>query len=427
MFPYVEVFGKMIGSYAICAMVGFLVCGIVACSLARSYKIAYEDIILVMVTIGVSLLLGGHLFYGMTNMKNVIALFQNVSSYRLQEIVGYLGQYFGGMVYYGGFLGACAGLVLHTKFSKAVSRAVVFDLFAVCIPLFHVFGRIGCFFSGCCYGIESSWGFVAHGNTLVPELNDVMRMPVSLLEAACNLVIFLVLLCIFSKRKKEGNLIWYYMLLYPAARFVLEFFRGDAIRGIWFGLSTSQWISMVLFGIAAAKLLWQKGRKRGKVVCAAVLAGVLCLVGGGRTAVYATETTAIAGEAQAELKEGETRTEATETKKGTVETGASADSQTEEAGEEQLQGGIELRPVTAKEKFVLFVCFLFAVSICIIVVIWGDPRERERMQNKKIRKKLAEEAARKAAREERLKRQAEEARKKAQEETTDAEVKVQKE
>lgn len=399
MFPYVEVFGKMIGSYAICAMVGFLVCGIVACSLARCYKIAYEDIILVMVTIGVSLLFGGHLFYGITNMKNVIVLFQNASSYRLQEIVGYLGQYFGGMVYYGGFLGACAGLFLHTKFSKAISRAVVFDLFAVCIPLFHVFGRIGCFFSGCCYGIESSWGVVAHGNTLVPELNDVRRMPVSLLEAACNLVIFLVLLCIFSKRRKEGKLIWYYMLLYPAVRFVLEFFRGDAIRGVWFGLSTSQWISIVLFGIAAAKLLLQKGRKCRKVVCAAVLAGVLCFVGGGRTAAYATETTAIAGEAQAEPKEGE----------------------------EQPQGGIELRPVTAKEKFVLFVCFLFAVSICIIVVIWGDPRERERMQNKKLRKQLAEEAARKAAREERLKRQAEETRKKEQEETTDAEVKAQKE
>lgn len=406
MFPYVEVFGKMIGSYAICAMTGFLVCGIVAFFLSGRYKIAYEDIILAMLTIGVSLLLGGHLFYGITNIKQVIALFQKASSYRLQEIAGYLGQYFGGMVYYGGFLGACAGLFLHTKFSKAISRPVLFDLFAVCIPLFHVFGRIGCFLSGCCYGMESSWGFVAHGNTLVPELNDVMRIPVALFEAACNFVIFLVLLCCFGRKKKEGNLIWYYLLLYPVARFVLEFFRGDAIRGFWFGLSTSQWISLVLFGTAVTKLFLQKGKKQGKMVCAAMLATILCFAGDNREFVSAAENMAAAEEAQTEQEE-ESLTEAPEA--GKTET---------EVETEQTQGGIQLRPVTAKEKFVLFVCFLFAVSICIIIVIWGDPRERERMRNKKLKKQLAEEAARKAAREERLKQQAEEARKRVQEEST---------
>lgn len=416
MFPYFEVFGRTIGSYAVCAAVGLLLCGFVAAFLAKRYKVAYEDIILVMVTIGISLLIGGHLLYGITNLKNVIALVQEASSYSLREIVAKLGQYFGGMVYYGGFIGGCIGLALYTKFSKELSRKVVFDLFAVCIPLFHVFGRIGCFLSGCCYGIESSWGFVAHGNTVVPELNDVMRMPVPLMEAACNLLIFIVLLSIFLKGKKEGELIWYYMLIYPVVRFVLEFFRGDAIRGFLFGLSTSQWISIILFCIAVFKLFLWKGKKGSKAVCAALLLGVLAVTGSDVKVTYAAEAAVADTVEQTEAKEEDTVTEDVQV----------TDGQTEEStAEEQTQVGIQLRPVTMKEKFVLFVCFLFAVTICIIVVIWGDPRERERMRNKKLRKQLAEEAARKAAREERLRKQAEEARLREQEEANKAETEEQ--
>ena len=49
-------------------------------------------------------------------------------------------------------------------------------------------------------------------------------------------------------------MIYIYMLIYPVVRFILEFFRGDEIRGIWFGLSTSQWISIALFAFAICKM-----------------------------------------------------------------------------------------------------------------------------------------------------------------------------
>ena len=45
MFPTFELFGKTFGSYGLCAIVGLLVCGFVACLLARRYKVVYEDII----------------------------------------------------------------------------------------------------------------------------------------------------------------------------------------------------------------------------------------------------------------------------------------------------------------------------------------------------------------------------------------------
>ncbi len=49
-----------------------------------------------------------------------------------------------------------------------------------------------------------------------------------------------------------------YLGTYSVLRFVLEFFRGDAIRGAWMGLSTSQWISLGVVGVLF--VLWRRGR-----------------------------------------------------------------------------------------------------------------------------------------------------------------------
>ncbi len=357
MFPYFELLGKTIGSYGFCAMVGLLVCGVVGCLLARRFQIAYEDIILIMVVIGVSLVIGGHLLYGITNADKLIVLIKRASDFNIKQIFGYLVQIFGGMVYYGGFLGACAGLLVYTKFSKTVKREQVFDLFAICIPLFHVFGRIGCFFSGCCYGVESKFGFVVHGNTLIPELNGVRRLPVSLIEATCNLLIFLVLLRMFIKGKETGKMIFYYMLIYPVARFSLEFFRGDAIRGFLFGLSTSQWISIALFAVAVWKLFLSKGKK-SKAVCAGLLLTALFVTGVTPKTAYATETSdAVTAEAGEDI--------------------------TDETAESSVGKDYSF---TTKGKFVIFVCCLFSVGICLVIAIYGNPNDRLKDKYRRARK-----------------------------------------
>lgn len=357
MFPYFEIFGKTIGSYGLCAIVGLLLCGLVACLLARRYQVAYEDIILVMVVIGVSLMIGGHILFGITNTKNLIALFSKASSYNLKQVFAYLVKYFGGMVFYGGFLGACVGLLVYTKFSKAVERWIAFDLFAVCIPLFHVFGRIGCFLSGCCYGIECSFGVVVHGNTLVPELNDVRRLPVPLIEAACNLVIFLILLRAFLKGKEKGKMIFLYMLIYPVVRFILEFFRGDVIRGFLFGLSTSQWISIALFAVAVWKLFLSKNGKNKKAVYAAglVLLGLLMIGAMPKVAYAETETV------QNVVAEDE-------------------DELVAETTDPEVVG------FNSQEKFIIFTCCLFSVAFCLVVALWGNPNDRLKDKYKRARK-----------------------------------------
>lgn len=258
MFPYFEIFGKTIGMYAVCAFIGFFVAIWLATNLAKKFGMDFEDIILTFLVIGAGLLIGGHLLYAITNIDEAIVLIKT-GEFELKH----LGRIFGGNVFYGGFIGSVIALTIYCNRKKSTTKKEFIDIYAVCVPLFHAFGRIGCFLGGCCYGVESDFGFVAPHNDLVPGFGGVRRFPISLVECAFNIIVFVILLYLYKKQKCNNKIIFIYMLAYPVGRFIFEFFRGDLIRGIYFGLSTSQWISIALFivgfiGIFGKKLFITK-------------------------------------------------------------------------------------------------------------------------------------------------------------------------
>lgn len=252
MYPIIEIFGHSVGTYTICAAVGILLCAIVGYLLIRKKEgVCVDDLIVTAVFIVVGMVLGGHVIFAITNTTKIIALFQNAGNYTFIEFIEILfGSYLGGMVFYGGVLGGLLALYLVCKHSQFGHADVMYDMYAVCIPLFHFFGRIGCFLGGCCYGVECEIGFTAHGNTLNPSVNDVNRFPIQLVEAGCNLILFIVLIVLHQKKKCQHRLLIVYFFTYPVIRFIDEFFRGDEIRGFLFGLSTSQIISILLFVFA---------------------------------------------------------------------------------------------------------------------------------------------------------------------------------
>ena len=57
----------------------------------------------------------------------------------------------GGLVFYGGFILAAVIFAGWCFFKKEKPLALA-DLLSTVVPLGHAFGRIGCFFYGCCYG-----------------------------------------------------------------------------------------------------------------------------------------------------------------------------------------------------------------------------------------------------------------------------------
>ena len=267
MYPTVDIFGHTIGSYAICASIGLFLCVIVGYLLIREKKgVVIDDIIVTAVIIAVGMVIGGHVVFGITNIPGIINLFRNMSDYTFFDFMTQLfGVYLGGMVFYGGLLGGIAGLYITCRFTQFGHSDVMYDMFAVCVPLFHFFGRIGCFLGGCCYGVECKFGFTVHGNTLNPGVNDVNRFPVQLVEAGCNLIIFVIIHTLHRKKKFKQRLLIVYFYIYPVVRFVLEYFRGDEIRGFLMGLSTSQIISILLLGFAIIFTVNDLVKRKGKL------------------------------------------------------------------------------------------------------------------------------------------------------------------
>lgn len=264
MFPAFTFLGKTIGLYSLMACVGAVAVFLVLFLLRKKKKtnINFDNTILFALFVGAGILIGGHLLYAITNYRYFYMFGRASNAKEFFVVVKYI---FGGSVFYGGLIGGTLFGYLGLRIMKLDLKQYA-DVMALSAPLFHAFARIGCFLGGCCYGIESKFGFVAHGNKFVPELNGVCRFPVQLLESACNFLIFGAILCLFLKKKLEGKLFFVYLMAYSVVRFCDEFLRGDEIRGFLLGLSTSQFISVIIFPLAALGLFMsiKKSKEKAK-------------------------------------------------------------------------------------------------------------------------------------------------------------------
>ena len=166
----------------------------------------------------------------------------------------------GGWVVFGGLLGGIFGAWLFCRLQK-LPAGKYFDLAFPAVALAQAFGRVGCFFAGCCYGVEtdSAFSIVFRHSDFAP--NHVHLVPTQLISAVLDLVLCLFLLWYEKNREKcSGELAAMYLILYSAGRFALEFWRGDLERGAVGPLSTSQFIG--LFTLLAGIILFAVLRMR---------------------------------------------------------------------------------------------------------------------------------------------------------------------
>lgn len=173
----------------------------------------------------------------------------------------------GGLIYYGGFLGAVVGLYLFARRRKLAIPAFA-DFVITALPLGHAFGRIGCFLNGCCHGSihggplsvvfpKGSFAFNTHLYAgLITQYDDgsLPVHPVQLYEAGINLLIYAFLVWLYRRKKRDGIVAAAYLLAYPPTRFLLEFLRADE-RMRWAGVSVAQWLSLALFALGCVLLL----------------------------------------------------------------------------------------------------------------------------------------------------------------------------
>lgn len=261
MYPILTIAGRPIGTYALSAIAGILLAGWYACWAARRRKMDDNEVIILLLVSAVGILLGGHLLYALTNLRSLLQAWSESASLSLPERLAGLLPFFGGAVFYGGLLGGLGVGALYLR-ARRQPFAPFADVVAPAIPLFHAFGRIGCFLGGCCYGIPWEGG-ITYTRALTPEANNIPRFPVQLLESALLFALFFLLSWLFRREKLRGKLLPLYLTVYAVLRFFLEFLRGDAIRGAVLWFSTSQWISLgILFALGLFALARLRRRPR---------------------------------------------------------------------------------------------------------------------------------------------------------------------
>lgn len=164
-----------------------------------------------------------------------------------------------GYVVYGGIIGGVLAGWLYCRIKK-LSFPAFFDLMAPSVALAQGFGRIGCLMSGCCYGRETDGGFCItfHNSDFAP--NDVPLIPTQIYSSILDFLHFGILLILARKKRADGQVGACYLIFYSIGRFILEFFRGDLIRGSVGSLSTSQFIS--IFTLLAGMVLLAESGKR---------------------------------------------------------------------------------------------------------------------------------------------------------------------
>ena len=260
-----EIFGRVLPSYGVIGVSGGVLGLLLAMILARIHhqdKKYTDDLVYIYVFACIGAMIGAKLLYIFTVFPDFLQDLQ----YLFSDPSAFFRIYFsGGFVLYGGIIGA----YFTAEHMAGTYGRRLQDFYPSLLPALALvcgIGRIGCFAAGCCYGIDAPpdcpIGVIFPAGGIAPA--GVPLIPVQLIEAGVDFVLAgLMVVLTWHKRTRRCSL-YVYAAVYALARFIIEFYRGDAVRGFWLGLSTSQWISIAVVlavGICAVRRINISGFK----------------------------------------------------------------------------------------------------------------------------------------------------------------------
>ena len=235
-------------SYGLMMAIGVLVALRVLDSEARRYGWNTDLMTRLVVVTFLFGLLGARIAYVLTRISDpttdVVALILNVRA---------------GFVYYGGLISSWLYLSWFLyRHRKELPLWPTMDAMAMGICVGLAIGRIGCFLGGCCFGsgCDYPWGVTMVGDAHLGHVH-----PVQLYEFAMLMVFLAWMWWRRTRKAYDGELVVFYTGAYAIGRFVLEYWRGDLIRGfVWEPyVSTSQFLSLGFLPLA----VWVHLKRRG--------------------------------------------------------------------------------------------------------------------------------------------------------------------
>lgn len=233
-----------IHTYGVMIAIGIILCVILGTYRAKKLEMKSEPVLDISILCVVTGFLGAKLLFVLISLKQF-----------LEDPLSVLGS--SGFVVYGGIIVGVLAAMIYCRVKK-LQFFQYFDLLAPSVSIAQAFGRLGCFFAGCCYGKETDLpiGVVFPENSFAPA--GINLIPTQLISSAGDFAIMAVLILFSRKSKHTGDVGALYLMLYGIGRFFIEFLRTNEQGGIGY-FTTAQLISIV-FVIASLLLFWRNRR-----------------------------------------------------------------------------------------------------------------------------------------------------------------------
>ena len=190
-------------------------------------------------------ILGGRIFYVVTYWEKSFAGQPAWEIFAIRH---------GGLVYYGGLIGAALAGNFYARRKKLPIWKLA-DILAPSLALGYAIGRIGCLMNGCCYGRTCDLPWAIHFPQ-THETHGAAIHPTQIYESLLNLGLYFAMAWFFKRRKFDGQVFAVYLMCYALARSFVEIFRGDYTpQHIHGGLTPAHLVSIGIFAAGLILLL----------------------------------------------------------------------------------------------------------------------------------------------------------------------------
>lgn len=166
-----------------------------------------------------------------------------------------------GLAIYGGVIGGALGLVIYCLIHKK-NILDMCDIAAPSLILGQAIGRIGCYFAGCCYGIEVTDPSLTWF-PLSTFVHGGWHLSTFFYESIWDFATFLLLILLLRKNKvrQRGTIVALYFIIYGIGRAWIEALRGDSLYLGAIKVSQLLSILLIVLGIAIILTTYLLGRK----------------------------------------------------------------------------------------------------------------------------------------------------------------------
>ncbi len=205
-----EIFGISIRWYGILISSGMLIGAILALREAKKLNIDENKMLDLILIVIPSAILGARLYYVIFNW-----------SYYNGNIMKILNIREGGLAIHGGVIGGLIAGYFFTKIKKLDFWEIA-DVIAPSLILGQAIGRWGNFINQEAFGMPTDlpWGI---------EVNGVNVHPTFLYESIWNFIIFVFLMKYRKSKKFDGEIFFFYIILYSIGRYFIEGLRTDSL------------------------------------------------------------------------------------------------------------------------------------------------------------------------------------------------------